>query len=41
MIPARPANEQQKLATLRGYEILDTQPEAAFDDLTLLASQRD
>jgi GAF domain-containing protein len=38
MIPAKPANEQQRLATLRGYEILDTQPEAAFDDLTLLAS---
>jgi GAF domain-containing protein len=38
MIPAKPANEQQRLATLRGYEILDTEPEAAFDDLTLLAS---
>src|SRR3989441_5742965 len=38
MIPVRPANEKQRLATLRGYEILDTKPEAAFDDLTLLAS---
>jgi GAF domain-containing protein len=38
MIPDKPANEQQRLATLRGYEILDTEPEAAFDDLTLLAS---
>jgi GAF domain-containing protein len=38
MIPAKPANEQQRLAALRGYEILDTEPEAAFDDLTLLAS---
>jgi GAF domain-containing protein len=38
MIPAKPANEQQRLAALRGYEILDTKPEAAFDDLTLLAS---
>jgi GAF domain-containing protein len=38
MIPAKPANEQQRLATLRGYEILDTEPEAAFDDLTSLAS---
>jgi hypothetical protein len=38
MIPAKPANEQQRLATLRGYEILDTEPEAGFDDLTLLAS---
>jgi GAF domain-containing protein len=38
MIPPKPANEKQRLATLRGYEILDTEPEAAFDDLTLLAS---
>ncbi len=38
MIPAKPANEKQRLETLRGYEILDTEPEAAFDDLTLLAS---
>ena len=38
MIPSKPANEQQRLATLRGYEILDTEPEAAFDDLTLIAS---
>ena len=34
----KPANEKQRLATLRGYEILDTEPEAAFDDLTSLAS---
>jgi GAF domain-containing protein len=39
MIPAaKPANEKQRLETLRGYEILDTEPERAFDDLTLLAS---
>jgi hypothetical protein len=38
MIPSKPANEKQRLATLRGYEILDTEPEAAFDDLTFLAS---
>jgi GAF domain-containing protein len=38
MILTKPANEKQRLATLRGYEILDTEPEAAFDDLTLLAS---
>jgi GAF domain-containing protein len=38
MIPAKPANEKQRLETLRGYEILDTEPEAAFDDLTLLAT---
>jgi GAF domain-containing protein len=38
MVAAKPANEAQRLETLRGYEILDTEPEAAFDDLTLLAS---
>lgn len=38
MMPPKPVNEQQRLATLRGYEILDTEPEAAFDDLTFLAS---
>jgi GAF domain-containing protein len=38
MIPTKPDNEKQRLETLRGYEILDTEPEAAFDDLTLLAS---
>src|SRR5215471_5770037 len=38
MIPSKPANEQRRLEILRGYEILDTEPEAAFDDLTLLAS---
>jgi GAF domain-containing protein len=38
MIPPKPANEMQRLSSLRGYEILDTEPEAAFDDLTLLAS---
>jgi len=37
MIPVKPANEKQRLETLRGYEILDTEPEAAFDDLTLLS----
>lgn len=38
MILSKPVNEKQRLATLRGYEILDTEPEAAFDDLTFLAS---
>ena len=38
MIAPKPADEKQRLTTLRGYEILDTEPEAAFDDLTLLAS---
>ena len=33
-----PPNEAERVAALRGYEILDTQPEAAFDDLTFLAS---
>lgn len=39
MIATRPANETERLAALGGYEILDTEPEAGFDDLTLLASQ--
>jgi formate hydrogenlyase transcriptional activator len=38
MIPPKPANETQRLATLRTYGILDTKPETAFDDLTSLAS---
>jgi len=38
MIAPKPADEAQRLEVLRGYEILDTEPEAAFDDLTLLAS---
>ncbi len=33
-----PPNESQRLAALRGYEIPDTPPEQAFDDLTLLAA---
>ncbi len=33
-----PANEQERLAALRTYAILDTAPEAAFDDLTKVAS---
>ncbi len=31
-------DEQARLAALRRYRILDTEPEEAFDDLTLLAS---
>jgi len=31
--------EQERLAALRSYRILDTEPEQAFDDLALLASQ--
>ena len=33
-----PPNEPGRLAALRRYEILDTEPEQNFDDLTLLAS---
>jgi anti-sigma regulatory factor (Ser/Thr protein kinase) len=33
------ADEAQRLATLRRYRILDTDPEQRFDDLALLASQ--
>jgi anti-sigma regulatory factor (Ser/Thr protein kinase) len=32
-------DESERLAALRRYRILDTDPEQAFDDLTLLASQ--
>jgi signal transduction histidine kinase len=31
--------EQRRLATLHTYEVLDTEPEADFDDITLLATQ--
>jgi len=34
-----PANEVQRLAVLRNYNVLDTAPESGFDDLALLASQ--
>lgn len=34
---AVPANEVQRLEALRRYDILDTPPERAFDDLTMLA----
>jgi anti-sigma regulatory factor (Ser/Thr protein kinase) len=32
------ANEKARLQALRGYKILDTDPEKGFDDLTILAS---
>jgi len=39
MIPAElPADEAERLATLRSYEILDTRAEAEFDDLTELTA---
>ena len=36
---ALPSNESERLAVLERYEILDSSPEASYDDLTLLASQ--
>lgn len=39
MKPSLHPDEQARLAALREYKILDTVPEKAFDDLTLLASQ--
>ncbi len=34
-----PPNEAGRLSALRRYDVLDTQPEPAFDDLTRLAAQ--
>ncbi|HEY1366562.1 MAG TPA: ATP-binding protein [Gaiellaceae bacterium] len=39
MRPPTPANERERLAALRRYDILDTPPEQTFDDLALLAAQ--
>ncbi|MEY2485642.1 MAG: hypothetical protein QOH39_1290 [Verrucomicrobiota bacterium] len=39
MIAPLPSNEAERLDALKRYEILDTGPEQAFDDITLLASQ--
>ena len=36
--PSLPRNESERIDALRNYEILDTEPERRFDDLTLLAS---
>src|SRR4051812_48222220 len=38
-VPAPPADEAARLAALRRYEVLDTPPEPAYDDLVLLASR--
>src|ERR1700749_1219679 len=38
-IAAAPANEQERLKALNEYYILDTLPEADFDDITRLASE--
>ena len=35
---ALPENERERLEALRRYQVLDTAPEAAFDDLTRVAS---
>lgn len=37
--PQLPANEQERLQALEAYQVLDTEAEKAFDDLTLLASR--
>ena len=36
--PATPKNEVERLAALKEYDILDSLPEKAFDDITMLAS---
>ncbi|WP_425512323.1 diguanylate cyclase [Xanthomonas arboricola] len=36
--PTLPGNEAERLAALRQYEVLDSPPERAFDDLTMIAS---
>ncbi len=38
-VPPTPANETARLARLHSYEVLDSLPEADFDDFTLLASR--
>lgn len=35
----RPEDEQQRLSALREYQILDTLPEPAYDDITRIAAQ--
>jgi signal transduction histidine kinase/CheY-like chemotaxis protein len=39
MIAPPPSNEAERLKALYRYDVLDTGPEQAFDDITLLASQ--
>src|ERR1700722_19148754 len=39
MIAPLPSNEAERLRALHHYNVLDTGPEQAFDDITLLASQ--
>ncbi len=37
--PPIPINEKERLNSLKEYQILDTLPSDAYDDLTFLASQ--
>ena len=37
-VPPLPANELQRLAALRRYDLLDTPPEQAFDRITRLTA---
>jgi len=37
--PSLPSNEEERLKKLASYEVLDTLPEQAFDDITRIASQ--
>ena len=37
--PKKPKNEAARISALRAYQILDTPPERAFDDITKLAAQ--
>lgn len=37
--PEIPVNEQERLESLKEYSILDTLPEAEYDDITFIASQ--
>ena len=39
MDPTTPANEPERLEALKSYAIVDTLPEAGFDEITELAAQ--
>ena len=36
--PPKPDNEEARLAALHGFDILDSEPERAFDDLVRIAA---
>ncbi len=38
LAPAKPANEDARMAALESFEVLDTLPQSAFDDIARLAS---